>query len=181
MALDGACVMAKGKAASRVNGRNGENMYVEGDELCFKTKGEVCRMPLEVLTSIEIANAEQAREAVKGEDLVPYGAWCEEMPAVGGKSVFVLARGRASLWVMEITKNQVPNASSFVNDINPNSDEDDSLRIPNRVINTPLGGLFTVGSIVCILLAIFCVFSWNQPVIGLILAVAAIIMYLRIK
>lgn len=174
--------MASAKGSSRVIGRHGETMSVEGEELCFKTGGKTNKMPLEAVASISIENTEGAREAVTTEDLVPYGAWTEEMPSVGGKSVFVVVKGRASLWVMEITKNQVPNASSFVDRVRPQQDDGESkLRIPNRVINTPLGALFTVGSIVCVILAVFLVYTWQLPILGLVAAVAAILMYINIK
>lgn len=175
--------MAGAKGSTRINGRNGEYMSLDGDQICFKTGGEVRKMPLEAVADMEIVNTEDARNAVTTEDLVPYGAWTAEMPSVAGKSVFVVTRGRASLWVMEINKSQVPNASSFVSRVLPSDDGEDEnrFRIPNRVINTPLGGLFTIGSIACLFLAIFFVFSWNQPILGLIAAAAAIVMYFNIK
>jgi hypothetical protein len=181
--MGGVFHMASAKGPSRVNGKNGEYMSIEKDQLCFKTGGEVRQMPLESVAGMDIANAEDARNAVTTEDLVPYGAWTAEMPSVGGKSVFVLTRGRSSLWVMEINKSQVPNASSFVSRALPKDgkDDEDRFRIPNRVINTPLGGLFTIGSIACLFLAIFLVFTWNQPILGLISAVAAVVMYFNIK
>jgi hypothetical protein len=181
--MGGGFHMASAKGPSRVNGKNGEYMSIEKDQLCFKTGGEVRQMPLESVAGMDIANAEDARNAVTTEDLVPYGAWTAEMPSVGGKSVFVLTRGRSSLWVMEINKSQVPNASSFVSRALPKDgkDDEDRFRIPNRVINTPLGGLFTIGSIACLFLAIFLVFTWNQPILGLIAAVAAVVMYFNIK
>ena len=174
--------VAKAKGARRVIGRNGESMQLDGEDLCFKTANKVERIPLEVLSDISICNTEEAREAVTTEDLVPYGAWTKDMPSVGGKSVFVVARGRASLWVMEINKSQVPNASAFVDNVRP-ADEDDEnkFRIPNRAINTPLGAVFTIGTIVCVLAAIFLVYTFNQPVWALLAAAAAIAMYINIK
>lgn len=171
----------KNKGAVRVIGRNGESMQVEGDELCFSTKNMVERMPLEVLSDLYICNTEEAREAVTTEELIPYGVWTKEMPSVGGKSVFLVAKGRVSLWVMEINKSQVPNASSFVDNLNPRKDDDNKLRIPNRVINTPLGAAFTVGSIACAFLAIFSLYSFGQPILALVFAIAAIVMFFNIK
>ena len=176
--------MAKAKGSVRVTGRKNESMYIEDEELCFKTANKVQRMPLEGVRDISILNVEEARESVKTEDLVPYGAWTEEMPSTGGNSAFLVVRGRASLWVMEITKSQVPNASKFVNRVKPKPTEEEDERrlwVPNRAINTPLGGLFTIGSIVCVLLAIFMVFSFQQPVLGLLFAGAAIAMFVNIK
>lgn len=181
--VNGWCNKMEGSITKhRINGRNGERIYVEGEDICFKTGGSVEKIPLEVLAGIELTNTEQARAAVNGEDLVPHGAWCEEMPSVGGKSVFVVVRGRASLWVMEINKSQIPNARQFIKDVKPSEEDDESkLWVPNRAINTPLGAVFTIGTIVGILLAIFCVFSWNQPLIGLIIAVGVILMFVNIK
>lgn len=178
---DGAFNMAKGSASRRVNGKNGETMWVEEDELCFKTGGFVERMPKEVVTYMSIVNTEDARRCVKESDLILHGAWTKETPSVGGRSAFLVVKGRAHCWVMEITKNQVPNASSFVDGIMPKPDDEDKLRIPNRVINTPLGGLFTIGSILCVLLAVSLVFTFEQPILGLIAAAAAIAMFVNIK
>lgn len=178
---DGAYNMAKGSASKRVNGRNGETMWLEEDELCFKAGGSVERMPKEVVSYMSIVNTEDARSLVKESDLILHGAWTKDMPSVGGKSVFLVVKGRAHCWVMEISKNQVPNASSFVDGIMPKQEDEDRLRIPNRVINTPLGGLFTIGSIVCVILAIFLVYSFEQPILGLIAAVAAIVMFVNVK
>ena len=175
---------AKAKDSVRVIGRNGESMYIEDEELCFKTANKVQSMPLEVVRDIGILNAEEARESVRTEDLVPYGKWTGEMPSTGGNTAFLAVRGRASLWVMEINKSQVPNASGFANRVKPKpKDEDDESRlwVPNRAINTPLGALFTIGSILCVLLAIFLVFSFQQPLLGLLAAAAAIIMFIKIK
>ena len=175
--------VAKSKGARRVIGRNGENMQIDGEDICFKTDNKVERIPLEALSDIEICNTEQARNAVTTEDLVPYGRWTKEMPSVGGKSVFLVVRGPASLWVMEINKSQVPNASAFVDGVRPTDENEDEnkLRIPNRAINTPLGAVFTVGTIACIVVAIFLVYSFKQPLWGLLAAAAAIVMYINIK
>ena len=174
--------MAKGTASKRVIGRNGEHVLLEGDELSFKTGGGVEHMAVEVVTYAAIVNTEQARELVNTSDLVPHGAWTKEMGSTAGKSVFLVIKGRAHMWVMEITKNQVPNASSFVEGIAPKDEEGKNpLAIPNRVINTPLGGLFAIGSIVCLILATFLVFSWDQPLLGLLAAAASIFMYIHVK
>ncbi len=174
--------MAKDKAYSRVNGRNGENMSLEGDELNFRVANKVERMPKEVVNYISVVNTGDARELVRTCDLVPYGAWTEEMPSTGGKSMFLVVKGRASIWVMEITKSQVPNASSFCEVVMPREKDDENKRlIPNRAINTPLGAVFTIGSIVCLILAVFLVFTMEQPLLGLIAAGASIAMYINVK
>lgn len=173
--------MANAKGASRVIGRNGENMWVEDDELCFKTGGSVERMATDVLANMEILNVEEAREAVNTAEKVPHGAWVKNMTSSGGKTMYLVATGRANLWVMEINKSQVPNASAFVSRLVPEDEDKNSLRIPNRVINTPLGGLFTVGSIVCLILAVFAVYNFQQPLIGLALAGASIAMYNNVR
>lgn len=174
--------MAKTKGSSRVNGKNGENIWLEDDLLRYKTSGSVEHMPVEVVESLYVANTEEAREAVNKTDLVPHGAWTKEMPSTGGKSMFLVVKGRANVWVMEITKSQVPHASSFVDSVKPaDKDDENRLRIPNRAINTPLGALFTVGSIVCIFVAVFAVYTFRQPLIALLAAAAAIAMYINIK
>lgn len=173
--------MAK-KVSRRVNGRHGESMSLEGDELSFKTGGKTEHMAKEVVSDISVVNTEEAREIVNTTDMVMHGTWTNEMPTTGGNSMFLAVKGRAHCWVMEITKAQVPNAATFCETVLPREkDDEDRFKIPNRVINTPLGAVFTVGSIACVILAIFALYTFEQPIITLILAIAAIVMYINIK
>lgn len=174
--------MASNKSATRVNGKNGEYLRLNDDELCFHTRGKVERMPVASLTFLSVTNTEEARDAVNKTDLVPHGAWTEKMPSSGGKSAYLVAKGRVSCWVMEISKAQVPNAQSFVQGIRPSFESDeDKFLIPNRAINTPLGGVFTIGSILCVFLAIFFVFNLQMPILGIVVAIAAILMFVNVK
>lgn len=159
-------------------------MWLEEDDMvCFRTGGSTERLAKESISSLRILNTEEARDLVGGTDLKPYGAWTKKMPSTGGKSMFLVAEGRVSLWVMEINRSQVPNASQFVQRVIPPEKMDDEGRlwIPNRAINTPLGGLFTIGSIVCVILAVFVVFNWQMPLLGLVLCAAAIAMFVNVK
>lgn len=172
--------MAK-KESHRVNGRHGEVITLEGDELSFKTGGKSELMAKEVVSYINVVNTEEAREIATTSDMVLHGAWTQEMPATGGNYMFLVAKGRAHCWIMEITKAQVPNAAAFCETVMPREKGENDLSIPNRVINTPLGGLFTIGSIACTVLAIFCVYSFNQPILALVLAIASIVMFINVK
>lgn len=170
------------KESVRINGKSNESLWVTEDELCFRTGGKVLKISRPELRYLAIDNAEDARRAVSESDLVPYGAWTEELSSSKGKSVYVVAKDDASCWVMEISKNQLPTAQSFVKGARPETEEEeDEQVIPGRVIDTPLGGLFTIGSIVCVLLAVFLVFTLDQPLLGLIVAVAAIVMWANVK
>jgi hypothetical protein len=169
------------KNVSRVNGRGGESMWCDGEELSFRTGGRVQRMPVGEIRTIDISNAEDARALVQETELVPYGAWTEEMPTAKGKSDFVVATSDDSCWVMEINKNQSPNALSFVRGIKPVEKpkaEDFKLY---AAIQTPLGAVFAVGSIVCVCLAIYFIFSAQMAIPGIIAAIAAIVMFVRVK
>lgn len=169
------------KESVRINGKSNESMWVTDDELCFRTGGKVLKMTRDTLRYLAIDNAEDARAVVSESDLVPYGAWTEGLSSSKGKSVFVVAKDDTSCWVMEISKNQQPTAQSFVKGACPPGEKKDEVTIPGRVIDTPLGGLFTVGTIVCVFLAVFLVFTFDQPLLGLIAAVAAIVMWANIK
>lgn len=170
------------KVSRRVNGRKGEVITLEGDELSFKTGGTTEHMASEVVTRADVVNTEEARDIVKTTDMIMHGAWTAETPSTGGSSMFLVVMGRAHCWVMEITKAQVPNAATFAETLLPREKNDeDALKIPNRVINTPLGAVFTIGSIACLLLAVFLIFTYQQALLGLIAAAASIAMFLNIK
>lgn len=173
--------MAKG--TSRVNGKSGESMWVADDEMCFRTGGKVQKMALGDLTALEINNNEEARELVVNTELVPYGTWTEGMPSSKGKTLCLVAQDDERCWVMEINKSQLPAAQGFVHGVAPMSglDAKEEKVVEGRAIDTPLGGLFTILSILCIFLAVFLVFAFNQPLLGLIVAIAALVMHFLIK
>lgn len=175
--------MANDKSATRVNGRNGEVMWVEEDVLSFRTGGAVESMPAQNLTELAIVDAQTARDLVKKTELVPYGAWTKHTEGSNGKTAYLVAKGRVSMWIMEITKSQVPNADSFIKKIRPSFMPEDEKAgyIPGRVINTPLGALFTVGSIACVLGASFLVFEFQQPIAAIIVGIIGLAMFFNIK
>ena len=173
--------MAKG--TTRVNGKNGESMWVTDDEICFRTGGKVQKIALGNLSSLAVENNEDARKLVVDTELVPYGAWTEDMPSTKGKSAFLVATSDDRCWVMEMNKSQLPTAQEFVRNVAPEGE--DALKrqkvVAGRAIDTPLGGLFTILSILCVFAAILLVFTLNQPLIGLIVAIAGLVMYFLIK
>ena len=169
------------KKTSRVNGRNGESMWMADGELCFRTNNKVQRMPLTKLDSIAIMNVESARELVGASDYVPYGAWTNEMPSSGGKTLYLTATNNEACWVMEINKSQVPNAQDFVGLIDSSALENLGDDIPTKAITTPLGGLFVIGEIVCILGAVFVLYVFAQPVIAILLLAAACLMFFKAR
>ena len=173
--------MAKG--ATRVNGKNNESMWVTDEDLCFRVGSKARKIPLSSLAALSLENVEEARKLVTETELVPYGSWTENMPSSNGKTLYVVARDDESLWVMEINKSQLPTAQDFVHDIAPQSEEDAKREkiVAGRVIDTPLGAVFTILSIVCVIAAIFLVFSLEQPLIGLIVAIAGLVMHFLIK
>jgi|GEM_PF-3771907 len=174
--------MANEKSSKRVNGRNGETMWVDDEVLSFKTSGTVETMPLESVSFAALVNAEKARELLMTTELVPHGVWTQKMETSNKKTAYVVIQGRVSCWVMEITKNQTPNAYSFVNGVRPQEEEEKGEGyIPGRVINTPLGALFTILSIVSVFAAYFLVFQFHSPLAGIIVAMAGLIMFFNIK
>lgn len=173
--------MAKG--ATRVNGKGNESMWVSDEDLCFRVGGKVRKIPLDSLVALSLENVEEARALVTKTELVPYGSWTEGMASSKGKSLFVVARDNESLWVMEINKSQLPTAQEFVRGVTPQSAEDAKIEkiVAGRAIDTPLGGVFTILSIVCVFAAVLLVFTLNQPLIGLIVAIAGLVMHFLIK
>ena len=161
---------------SRVNGKNGESMWVADGEICFRTNNNVQRMPAESSASLAILNVEEARELVNTSELVPYGVWTNDMKSSAGKTVFLAATGEESLWVMEISKNQSPNAQGFVRNFAPGEVEEKG-KLPTRAIDTPLGGVMAIGEIACLIGAVVALYNFEQPIIGLILAIAATVMF----
>ena len=112
-----------------------------------------------------------------------FGLWAyNKMPSSKGKSVYVVARDTTQRWVMEISKNQAPNAVRFCFSIVPKSKEEEEEEIKlYAAIQTPLGAVFTVGSIACVLGAYAAVSVFEQPIVALVLAAAAIYMFIKIK
>lgn len=175
--------MSNDRSATRVIGRNGESMWIEDDLLSFRTGGKVETMPAQNIAELAIVDAQTARDAVEKSELTPYGAWTNKLESSNGKTAYLVAKGRVSAWVMEINKNQVPNAYSFVKRIRPQFEEEEKREgyIPGRVINTPLGGLFTIGSIACVFAAVMLVYEFQLPIPAIIVAILGIIMFFNIK
>jgi hypothetical protein len=174
--------MANGKSSMRVNGRNGESMWVDDELLSFRTGGKVETMPLEGVSLAKLVNVEEARSILSSTELIPHGAWTQKTESSGKKTAYVMIQGRANCWIMEVTDSQRPNAYGFVTSIKPQDDEDKGEGyIPGRVINTPLGALFTIGSIACVFGAYFLVFQFELPIPGIIVAMAGLIMFFNIK
>ncbi|MDO4808270.1 MAG: hypothetical protein Q4A07_13595 [Coriobacteriales bacterium] len=175
--------MANDKSATRVIGRGGETMQLDDDVLNFRTGGSTETMPVQSITELRIVDAQTARDIVQHTELNPYGAWTKKMEGSNGKTAYVVVKGRVSCWVMEITKNQVPNAHAFAKRIRPQFEEEEEREgyIPGRVINTPLGALFTVGSIACVFAAVMLVFQFQLPLAGIVVGLLGTIMWFRIK
>ncbi|MDO4538408.1 MAG: hypothetical protein Q4B54_09630 [Coriobacteriales bacterium] len=170
------------KKAGRINGRHGEYISLSDEQLTFHSGAKSEKMPIAALMDIYISNPEEARKEVSGSNRYVHGQWTAEMPAVGGKSMFVVVADAKNLWVMEINKNQVPNASSFVADVKPaNEDDKDRKTVPGRAIDTPMGALFTIGSIASVFVAFFLVYQFQQPILAIIVAIAGVLMYFNIK
>lgn len=171
--------MARGVA--RVNGRNGESMWKDGEELSFRTGGKVRKMGFDRLRTLRITNAEEARTEVCETELVPVGCWTDEMPASKGKFDYLLATSDDECWVMEVAKSQERNAQSFVEGIRPREKATADDYKLYTAIQTPLGGVFAIGSIVCVLLAIYFVFTLQMSIVGILFGVAAIVMFVNVK
>lgn len=161
---------------SRVNGKSGESMWTADGELCFRTNNKVQRMPLAEVKTIDVMNVEEARNLVNSTELVPHGVWTDEMKSSAGKTAFLAATNDDSCWVMEINKSQAPNAQTFARTISATGESEGDQR-EKRAIDTPLGGLMVIGEIVCILGAIFALYTLEQPIVAIILMVAALVMF----
>ena len=168
------------KNVARVNGRNGESMWRENDSISFKSNNVVHTLEVGDFTSFDILNVEDARKAVEyaGEDAV--GAWTKEAGSTKGKSSLLVGTGKHVCWVMEITKNQAPNAISFARSVCPSDSEELEYKV-YAAIQTPKGALFTVGSIGCAIGAYFALGTFGQPIVALILAGLCIYMFVHIK
>ena len=171
--------MARG--AVRVNGRHGESMWVSGEEFCFRSGNSTHKMGTGELRSLVISNAEDARAAADEPKLAPCGSWTEGDRSGSSGCHYLIAKNKSECWVMEITQAQVSNARSFVQQYKPAKDKSEGHDVPTRAINTPKGALLTVGFIVCVFLAIFLVFTFQQPLIGLVVAIIGLIMWFNIK
>lgn len=170
------------KNVLRVNGRNGESMWLENDKVFFRSENVTHELEVDDFTRFAILNVEEARaevEAIKD----PVGVWCDETPSTKGKSLLLTGVGKRHCWVMEVTKSQGPNAIAFAKEICPvETEEKEELQYRlYAAIQTPKGALFTVGSIVCAFAAYYFVGIQEQPVIGLICAGASIFMFVNVK
>ena len=169
------------KNVQRVNGRNGESMWVDGEDLSFRTGGKVRHMPLHDVRSIDISNAEDAKALVENTELVPFGFWTEEMPSAKGRADYVMVTSDENCWVMEVSKTQSPNALTFVRGIKPvEKASADDYKLYSA-IQTPLGGVFAIGSIVCVGLAVYLIFTAELAIPGILVAIAGIVMFLKVK
>ena len=171
------------KEVTRVNGKGGEVMEVSGGVVSFRTGGTAHKMDADKVAVMEVMNAEDARAFVEESPQDTFGLWAyNKMPSSKGKNVYVVARDTVQRWVMEISKNQAPNAVRFCRSIVPKSkkEEEEEIKL-YAAIQTPLGAVFTIGSIACVLGAYAAVSVWEQPIAALVLAVAAIIMFVKIK
>ena len=171
------------KQVTRINGKSGEVMEVADGAVSFRTGGTTHRMDADKVAVMEVMNAEDARAFVGESPQDTFGLWAyNKMPSSKGKSVYVVARDTTQRWVMEISKNQAPNAVRFCFSIVPKSKEEEEEEIKlYAAIQTPLGAVFTVGSIACVLGAYAAVSVFEQPIVALVLAAAAIYMFIKIK
>ena len=131
--------------------------------------------------SLVISNAEDARAAADDPKLVPCGKWTEGDRSEESGCHYLIAKNKSECWVMEIAQAQISNARSFVQRYKPAKDKSEGHGVPTRASNTPLGALFTIGSIACVLLAIFLVFSFQQPIAGLVVAIIGVVMWVNVK
>lgn len=174
----GAWPMARG--AVRVNGRHNESMWVSGEEFCFRSGNSTHKMGMGELKALVISNVEDARAAADEPSLAPCGTWTEGDRSGGGYH-YLIVKSATECWIMEITQAQVSNARSFVQQYKPAKDKTEGHDVPTRVINTPKGALLTVGFIACVFIAILLVFTLEQPLIGLVVAIIGLVMWFNIK
>lgn len=168
------------KSVARVNGRNGESMWSSDGELHFRTGGKARTMSQGDIQKIDLTNVEEARKLVTDTELVPYGEWTKEMPSPKSKSDYVVVFNSDSCWVMEISRSQATNALNFVKSVQPESVKPEEYKL-YAAIQTPLGGILTIGTIVCILTAIYFIFSARMAIPGILFAIAAIVMFINVK
>lgn len=164
----------------RVNGRHGESMWLEGDEVCFKSANTVHRLDKGAITTFDVMNVEDARKAVAEASEVA-GTWTDDMPSTKGKSILLVACSKDLCWVMEATKSQSSNAIGFVREICPVVEDDEPEYKLYAAIQTPKGALFTVGSIACVFAAFYTLSVLEMPIITLVLAGLGIFMFINIK
>jgi len=171
------------KRVSRVNGKGGEVMELEEGKVTFRTAGHTHEIDLDEVALIEVMNGQQAREFVEESPTDVLGQWAYNgMPSSKGKSVYLVCRDTAKRWVMEISKNQGPNAVRFAQTVLPRSKEEEEEEIKlYAAIQTPMGALCTVGSIACLAGAYFALGTFEQPIIALLLAGASIFLFIKIK
>ena len=133
--------MAKG--VTRINGRGGETMEVTDGVVSFRSGGATHKMDADKVAVMEVMNAEDARAFVETSPQDTFGLWAyNKMPSSKGKNVYVVARDASERWVMEVTKNQAPNAVHFVRAIVPKTKEEEEEEIKlYAAIQTPLGAV----------------------------------------
>ncbi len=163
----------------RVNGRHGEYMWVEENEVCFKSGNAVHRLDKDAIVAFDIRNVEDARKAVMDATEV-VGSWTDDMPSTNGKSVLLVGCGKDVCWVMEMTKSQRSNAIGFAREICPVVEEEPEYKL-YAAIQTPKGALFTVGSIACVFGSFYTLSELQMPIVTLILAGLGIFMFINIK
>lgn len=173
-----------GKSVTSVRGKGGERMELSGGQVSFRTGGQTHVMRAGDAVEFEVMNAEDARAFASGTPENVRGLWpYNGMPSAQGKSAYLVARDATQRWVMEISKNQAPNAVKFAFSVLPaqsREEEEEEIKL-YAAIQTPLGGVFTIGAIACLIGAYFALGQFRQPLIALLLAGASIFMYIRIK
>ena len=169
------------KKVSRVIGRNGESMWMDDDVVHFKSGNVDYEADSSSFDRFVVMNVEDARKVAKkaGDDAV--GIWSTKDQSSNGKTSLLVGTGKGILWIMEVTKNQAPNAATFAHAVCPSNEEDEPEYKLYAAIQTPKGALFTVGSIACAIAAYFVLERAQMPLLVLVLAGLSIFMFVNIK
>lgn len=162
---------------TRVNGKRGESMWSDGTTLFYRAGGETHEVAVDAVDTFAALTLEEAREVVGSTEHRVYGAWTRDMPSSGGKTQALVMTGDGQCWAMEFAKSQLTGAHKFARRIKPKEEEEEEEIKIYPAIQTPMGGLMAIGSILCVVAASFSVFLFEQPVVGIILAVAAVVMW----
>ena len=171
------------KQVSRVKGKGSEVMELADGKVVFRTAGHAYTMDADKVAVMQVMNGEDARAFVEESPSDVLGLWAYNgMPSAKGKNVYLVCRDTVKRWIMEVSKSQAPNAVRLAQTVCPKSKEEEEEEIKlYAAIQTPRGALFTVGSIACVIGASFALGNFQQPLIALVLAGAAIFMFLKIE